>query len=89
VSGVATAGRLEANHVNNMAGEAEARLNQAKYFGEKHRYNFESYILALNEQFQILNGLKRYSYSGIDEASKVCKMNAGIKTDKLDAPKAC
>jgi hypothetical protein len=79
---------LGANHVNNMASEAESKLAKAMYHGEKRRYNFESYISALNEQFQILNGLKRYGYSGIDGASKVRRLNTGIKTDKLHAPKA-
>jgi hypothetical protein len=79
---------LGANHVNNMANIAESKLALAKYFGEKRRYNFETYISTLNEQFQILNNLRRYGYAGIDEASKVRRLNAGIKTDKLDAPKA-
>jgi hypothetical protein len=79
---------LGANHVNNMASTAEAKLAQAKYYGEKRRYNFESYISMLNEQFQVLNNLKRYGYAGIDEASKVRRLNSGIQTDKLNAPKA-
>ena len=79
---------LGANHVNNMASVAEAKLAQAKYYGEKRRYNFESYISTLNEQFQVLNNLKRYGYAGIDEASKVRRLNSGIKTEKLNAPKA-
>jgi hypothetical protein len=79
---------LGANHVNNMASIAEAKLAQAKYYGEKRRYNFESYISSLTEQFQVLNNLVRYGYAGIDEASKVRRLNAGIKTDKLNAPKA-
>jgi hypothetical protein len=79
---------LGANHVNNMASVAEAKLAQAKYFGEKRRYNFESYISTLNEQFQVLNNLTRYGHAGIDESSKVRRLNAGIKTDKLNAPKA-
>jgi hypothetical protein len=79
---------LGANHVNNMANIAESKLGLAKYYGEKRRYNFENYISTLNEQFQILNNLRRYGYAGIDEASKVRRLNSGIKTDKLDAPKA-
>jgi hypothetical protein len=79
---------LGANHVNNMANIAESKLALAKYYGEKRRYNFESYISTLNKQFQVLNNLTRYGYAGIDEASKVHRLNAGIKTDKLDAPKA-
>ena len=75
---------LGANHVNNMASVAEAKLAQAKYYGEKRRYNFESYISTLNEQFQVLNNLKRYGYAGIDESSKVRRLNSGIKTEKLN-----
>jgi hypothetical protein len=61
------------------------------YHGEKRRYNFEQILhlgVEKNEQFQILNGLRRYGYSGIDEASKVRRLDSGIKTDKLNAPKA-
>ena len=36
----------------------------------------------------MLNTLIRYGYAGIDESSKVRCLNAGIKTDKLNAPKA-
>jgi hypothetical protein len=61
---------LGASHVNNMASEAESKLAKAMYHGEKRWYNFESYILVLNEQLQILNGLQQYGYNGIDEASK-------------------
>jgi hypothetical protein len=79
---------LGSNHVNNMANAAESKLSTAKYIGETKRYNFEDYISLLNEQFQILNNLRRYGYSGIDEASKVRRLNAGIATNILDAPKA-
>jgi hypothetical protein len=61
---------LGANHANNMASEAESSLAKAMYHKEKQRYNFKSCISALNEQFQILNGLQRYGYSGIDEATQ-------------------
>jgi hypothetical protein len=71
-----------------MASIAEAKLTQAKYYGEKRRYNCELYVSSLTEQFQVLNTLRRYGYAGIDEASKVRCLNAGIKTDKLNAPKA-
>jgi hypothetical protein len=79
---------LGANHVNNMASIAEAKLGQAKHYGEKWRYNFESCISALTEQFQALNNLVRHGHAGTDEASKAQRLNAGIKTDKLNAPKA-
>jgi hypothetical protein len=57
---------LGANHVNNMASEAESKLAKAIYHGEKCRYNLESYILAMNKQFQILKeGLQQYGFYGI------------------------
>ena len=73
-----------------MANVAESKLALAEYYGEKHRYKFESYIsTTLNEQFQIvLNNLRRYGYAGIDKPSKVRQINSGIKTDKLNAQKA-
>jgi hypothetical protein len=71
-----------------MASVAEAKLAQAKHYGEKRRCNFESYISTLNEQFQALNNLTRHGHAGIDESSKVHRLNAGIKTDKLNASKA-
>ena len=49
-----------------MANVAESKLALAKYYGEKRRYNFESYISTLNEQFQILNNLRRYGSPPIE-----------------------
>ena len=54
---------LGANYVNNMASVAEAKLAQAKYFGEKRRHNFESYVSSLTEQFQALNNLTRCGHA--------------------------
>jgi hypothetical protein len=42
----------------------------------------------LNEQFQVLNNLKHHGHAGTDKAIKVWRLNAGIKTDKLNAPEA-
>jgi hypothetical protein len=73
---------LGANHVKTTASEAKSKLAKAMYHGEKCCYNFESYILALNDQFQILNGLKRYGYSGIDEASKQARFAASMQVSR-------
>jgi hypothetical protein len=36
----------------------------------------------------VLNNLRHRGCAGINEASKVQRLNAGIKTNKLNAPKA-
>jgi hypothetical protein len=72
-----------------MASLAEAKLSQAKCYGEQRRCNFESYNMStLDEQFQVLNNLKRHGCAGADESSKVRRLNTGIKTGKLNASKA-
>jgi hypothetical protein len=35
----------------------------------------------------VLNTLRRYGHAGANESRKVRRLNAGIKTDKLNAPK--
>jgi hypothetical protein len=40
------------------------------------------------EQHSVLNGLKEYGYSGIDDSSKVRHLLKGIKTTDLDVCKA-
>jgi hypothetical protein len=45
---------LGANHVNNMASVAGAKLTQAKYHQEKRGYNFKFCIPSLTKQFRSL-----------------------------------
>jgi hypothetical protein len=40
------------------------------------------------EQHSVLNGLKEYGYSGIDDSSKVRHLLKGIKTTDMDVCKA-
>jgi hypothetical protein len=42
----------------------------------------------LIEHFQALNNLKSHGHAGVDESSKVWRLNAGIKTNKINAWKA-
>jgi hypothetical protein len=74
---------LGANHINNMASVAGAKLAQAKCCGEKRRYNVKPCVSSLTKQFQVLNTFKRYGHAGVDESSKVPRLNTGSKTDKL------
>lgn len=79
---------LGPNNVDNMANAAEAKLTTTVYHGEKKRWNFERYVRTHVEQYTILDGLVQYGHSGIDQRSRVRHLNAGIKTNALDVPKA-
>ena len=47
-----------ANNVNNMASDAEYKLSNVHYQGEKTRWTFEKYVSLQVDQHSILNGLK-------------------------------
>jgi len=78
---------LGMNNANNMAAEAEFRLQHARYQGEQRRWNFEQYVKSHIDQHHILNNLHEYGYSGIDEWSKVRYLVGGIHTNAFDAVK--
>jgi hypothetical protein len=79
---------LGPNNANNMAQATTTKLDQLKYTGENRRWNMQRYVTAHVECFNILDGLKEHGFSGMDEATRVRKFVAGIKTDKLDAIRA-
>jgi hypothetical protein len=74
--------------VGNMVIFADTKLASTLYNGEKKRYTFETYVWIDTEQHAILNGLKEYGYTGIDDCSKVHHLMKGIKTTELDVCKA-
>ena len=78
---------LSPNNMNHQANEAEAKLKDSSYHGEKHRWNFEKYVCMHQDQHMILQGLVEHGYAGIDECSKVHRLLDGIKTNKLDTAK--
>jgi hypothetical protein len=79
---------LGPNNANNMAQATTTKLDQLRYTGENRRWNMQRYVTAHVECFNILDGLKEHGFSGMDEATRVRKFVAGIKTDKLDAIRA-
>jgi hypothetical protein len=79
---------LGPNNVGNMASEAETKLTNTLYNGEKKRFTWETYVRIHTEQHSVLNGLKDYGYAGIDYSSKVRHLLKGIKTTELDVCKA-
>eukprot|EP00934_Nitzschia_sp_Nitz4_P008127 Nitzschia sp. Nitz4//scaffold260_size33533//228//6137//NITZ4_007876-RA/size33533-snap-gene-0.41-mRNA-1//-1//CDS//3329544674//8117//frame0 len=76
---------LGENNRDTMADKAEAKLASLTYDGEKKRWNWEKFVSSHLEQHQILEGLEKYGYKGLDEQSKVRHLHAGIKTRELDA----
>jgi hypothetical protein len=78
---------LGVNHVDNMSTIAENKLKQTLYFGKKRRWNFECFVRVHIDQHSILERLKEYGYSGIDERSKVRHLLHGIKTPSLETVK--
>ena len=75
---------LGKNNVNNLANQAERKLQNTTYTGEGRRWNFEKYVKTHVDQHQILQDLTRHGYSGIDPRSKVRYLIDGIKTKDLD-----
>jgi hypothetical protein len=67
---------------------AETKLSSTLYNGEKKRFMWETYVRIHTEQHSVLNGLKEYGYSGIDDSSKVRHLLKGIKTTDLDVCKS-
>ena len=78
---------LGQNSTANQASLAEAKLKNSSYQGERRRWNFEKFVRMQVEQHEILNGLTKYGYSGIDDGSKVRYLLGGIKTKDLDPVK--
>jgi hypothetical protein len=79
---------LGPNNANNMVQATTTKIDQLRYTGENRRWNMQRYVTAHVECFNILDGLKEHGFSGMDEATRVRKFVAGIKTDKLDAIRA-
>ena len=78
---------LGQNNTNHQANEAEAKLKDSSYHGEKHHWNFERYVRMHQDQHTILQSLVQHGYAGIDERSKVRHLLDGIKTNELDTAK--
>ena len=78
---------LGASNVNNMASDAEYKLSNVHYQGEKKRWTFEKYASLQVDQHSILNGLKDHGHCGIGRGSEVQYLLNGIKSPSLDPVK--
>jgi hypothetical protein len=75
---------LGPNTLGNMARSAETKIAGTLYNVEKKFFTWEMYVRIHTEQHSVLNGLKDYGYSGIDDSSKVLHLLNGTKTTGLD-----
>ena len=75
---------LGPNKVDNQAAQAESKLLNTTYAGEKKCWNFDKYVQVHISQFTTLQSLEQYGYKGIDDQTRVRFLMAGIKTRELD-----
>ena len=76
---------LGTGHADDMATKAENALKNLRYHGETRRWNFEKYSKKHKDQHTILDELQEKGlHNGINGASKVRYLMAGIKTNTLD-----
>jgi hypothetical protein len=74
---------LGPDNVGNMASAADTKLTGTLYNREKKRFTWETYLRIHTEQHPVLNGLKYYGHTGIDDSSKLCHLLKGIKKTEL------
>jgi hypothetical protein len=73
---------------DNIQAEAENKLKNTFYSGERRNWNFERYVQIHKDQHTAIEGLFRYGYPSLDERTKVRHLMAGIRTNELDTVKA-
>ena len=78
---------LGPNNVDHLAAAAEKELESHRYNGESRNYSLEQHIISHKKAHGVLDDLKEFGYSGIDERSKVRKFCNSIKTKALDTIK--
>jgi hypothetical protein len=78
---------LGKSFVNNLAVDIEEQFAALLYTGEGRRWNFKQYVSRHVELHARAKELERFGYAGIDKASRVRRLMAGIKTSKLDSVK--
>lgn len=73
---------------DNIQAEAENKLKNTFYSGERRNWNFERYVQIHKDQHTAIEGLFQYGYPSLDERSKVRHLMAGVRTNELDTVKA-
>jgi hypothetical protein len=78
---------LGPKNVENMPSSTKNKLTGSLYKSENKRFTWEMYVRIHTEQHSVLNGLKDYGHTGIDNSYKVHHLLKGIKMTELDVCK--
>ena len=76
---------LSPGHVAMQATEAEEKLQNSYYDGERKGWNWAEYVVPHKEQHTIMESLTDYGCSGMDNGTKVCHFLQGIKSSEFEA----
>ena len=76
---------LGPNHVARQAADADRKLQNPYYDGERKTWGWNKYVPFHKEQHAIMESLTDYGYSGMDDSTKVHHFLQGIKSPQLEA----
>ena len=76
---------LSPDHVARKATEAERKLQNSHYDGERKTWDWDKYVAFHREQHTIMENLTDYGYNSIDNGTNVCYFLQGIKSTELQA----
>ena len=76
---------LGPDHVARQAIDAEGKLQNSHYDGERKSWDWDKYVALHKEQHAIMESLTDYGYSGMDNGTKVHHFLQGIKSPELEA----
>ena len=76
---------LGPDHVARRAADAEGKLQNFHYNGERKIWDWEKYVALHKERHTIMESLTDYGYSEMDNGTKVHNFLQGIKSIELEA----
>jgi hypothetical protein len=76
---------LGASKSDYIQAEAENKLKNTFYNGERQNWNFEKFVQTHKDQHTAIEGLFQYGYPSLDKCTKVRHLIAGIQTTELES----
>ena len=76
---------LGPDHVARQAIDAEGKLQNSHYDGQRKAWDWDKYVVLHKEQHTIKESLTDYGYIGMDNGTKVCHFLQDIKSPELEA----
>ena len=75
---------VDPDHVARQTTEAEGKLQNSHYDGERETWDWDKYVTPHKEKHVIMKSLADYGYSGMVNVTKVCHFLQGIKSSELE-----